>query len=376
MGLSCVIILKVIEMRKIMIGLCLCMTFALLTACQSVNIQMYESHFMGPFDTQFEFRAYADDEKTFDSYAKLVQDAFTHYHQLYDQYHTYEGINNIKTINDAAGDHAVAVDDEIFDLLQISIEYNHTYSSQVNIAFGPVLTLWHDARESNDPKVPDISSLTNANQYCDIDKIQLDENAQTVYLSEPGMSLDVGAIAKGYACELVKKQLIDAGCESFLISAGGNVVSYGQRLVKAKESSLSKVLPACIDQFTVGVQSPGDGAYTNVTNTVAIVLDGQSVVTSGDYQRYFTAPDGTRYHHLIDPQTLYPANYMRSVTIVTENSGLADFLSSAVFLMPVEDGQELIESLDGVEAVWLCNDGTVLFSSGLIEGENFHLYDS
>ena len=91
-------------MRKLIMGLCLFLTLTLLTACQNGGMQMYESHFMGPFDTQFEFRAYADSQDTFDTYAKLVEDAFTHYHELYDQYNTYEGLNNIKTINDAAGD--------------------------------------------------------------------------------------------------------------------------------------------------------------------------------------------------------------------------------------------------------------------------------
>ena len=363
-------------MRKLIMGLCLFLTLTLLTACQNGGMQMYESHFMGPFDTQFEFRAYADNQDTFDTYAKLVEDAFTHYHGLYDQYNTYEGLNNIKTINDAAGDHAVEVDEAIIDLLEMSIADYHTYSSKVNVALGPVLSLWHDARESADPQVPDADSLERASQYCNIEKVQIDKEAKTVFLTEAGMSLDVGAVAKGYACELVKNQLVEAGCESFLISAGGNVVSYGHRLVEAKPSSLSKVLPACLNQFTVGVQSPGDGAYANIANTVAIVLDGQSVVTSGDYQRYFTAADGTRYHHLIDPETLYPANYMRSVTVITEDSGLADFLSSTLFLMPVDEGQAFVESLEGVEAVWLCNDGTILYSSGLVEGENFHLYVS
>ena len=94
-------------------------------------------------------------------------------------------------------------------------------------------------------------------------------------------------------------------------------------------------------------------------------------MTSGDYQRNFVGTDGKVYNHLIDPDTLYPATYFRSVSIVTEDSGYADFLSSVLFLTPFEEGKAFVESLEGVEAIWLLNDGTVDIV-GLVEGDNFY----
>ena len=238
---------------------------------------------------------------------------------------------------------------------------------------GSVLKIWHDYRELNDGSVPTLSELEAANQYTDINKLILDEENMTIFLSEKEMSIDVGAIAKGYACELVKDKLIAKGLDDFLISAGGNVVSYGKRGYQADKSALSEALPANLDYYTITIQSPKTGeVYENVSKIMAIALTkGESVVTSGDYERYFIGNDGVTYHHLIDPDTLFPATNIRSVTVVTEDSGLADFLSTTLFLMDENEGIQLVNSLNvDVDAVWLTNDGRILYTSGLVEGEN------
>lgn len=356
---------------KFLLATSLCL---LLVGCKNEKIQMYSYSFIGPFDTQFEFKAYANNQKEFDSYSQTVKSEFEYYNQLFDKYNLYEGVNNIKTINDYAGQAPISVEQPIIDLLEMNKQYYYKYSNNVNVAMGSVLEIWHNAREMNDGTVPSKELLDEANKYTDLEKVVIDKDKNTVYIEE-GMSLDVGATAKGFASERVKEKLIEVGCESFLLSAGGNIVSHGKRLVEADPSSLSKVLPNCLTHFAVGVQSPQDGAYENKVNTVALILDGTSVVTSGDYQRYFIGDDGNYYHHIIDPISLFPPHYFRSVTILTNDSSLADFLSSAVYLMPLDQGQAFIESMEGVEAVWLCNDGTIVSSSGLVEGENYHLYD-
>lgn len=332
------------------------------------------SQFLGPFDTQFQVIAYAEDQAAFVENLALIETRFTYYNALFDKYSDYEGVNNVKTINDNAGIAPVKVEKPLLDLIKMGIEDAKNYSDKVNIALGPVLEVWHSYREKNDGSVPTLEELQAKTAHIDLDQIVIDEEASTVFLKEKGMSLDVGATAKGYACELVKQELIEKGMDNFLISAGGNIVSHGKRLTRAASTALSEVLPDCRNYYTVDIMSPQDGAYENVRSIAALILKEQSAVTSGDYQRYFIGDDGVYYHHLVDPDTLYPAHYFRSVTIITEDSGLADFLSSATFLLPLEEGKALIESIDGVEAVWLLNDGTITHTDGLVEGENCHFY--
>lgn len=355
------------KLLAVMLGL------SIFTGCQSKE-QKFSDRFMGPFDTVFEVIMYEKKESQFDKAFAYIKERFEYYNDLFDKYHDVDGMNNLKTINDQAGMAPVEVDPDLFQLIETSIAYHQQYSDKVNIALGPVLEVWHDCRESGTGDVPELATLEAKNAYTDLSQVILDSEKQTVYLAEKEMSLDVGAIAKGYACELVKQDLLEQGYDDFLISAGGNVISHGKRAVQASSSELSGYLPACLDYYTISIQSPGDGAYQGISQIAAITLQETSVVTSGDYQRYYIGNDGVSYHHLIDPDTLYPTYYFRSVSILTEDSGLADFLSSATFLMPLEEGKEMIEGLDGVEAVWLLNDGTITYTSGLVEGENCHFY--
>ena len=356
--------------------LCFLMVISSLCGCSSSKQQMYSNTFMGPFDTLFQVMSYEESQSDFDEYFEYVEEEFTRLHQLYDKYNNYDGINNVKTINDKAGVEPVHVDEDLYNLIETSLYYQQQIGNKVNIALGSVLNVWHNYRELNDGSVPKLAELQAANQYTDVNNIVLDEQNQTVYIKDQNTSIDVGAIAKGYACELVKQELITRGLDDFLISAGGNVISYGKRAVKKEANSLSEYLPSVLEYFAVDIASPSSGAYQNVPKILALSLqNNESVVTSGDYQRYFEGSDGKMYHHLIDPDTLYPGNYCRSLTIVTENSGLADFLSSTLFLMSPQDGLDLINRLNvEVEAIWLLEDGQILHTNGIVEGENTHVY--
>ena len=165
----------------------------------------------------------------------------------------------------------------------------------------------------------------------------------------------MGAVAKGYATELIGEELRASGLETALISAGGNVKIIGSAPEAERNS------------FGIGLQNPeaitGDSAAEDNMKDIIYTND-TSVVTSGDYQRYYIV-NGKHYHHLIDPDTLMPADHFRSVTIVTKDSGLADFLSTTAFCLPYEKGRALIESLDGVEAYWILEDGSTAFTDGL-----------
>ena len=211
----------------------------------------------------------------------------------------------------------------------------------------------------SDPELRELAQeeLTSAAQHCGIGNLVIDDDAKTVYLADPEMSLDVGSVGKGYAVEMVCQAAEARGLTSALISVGGNLRAIG---TKPDGSA-----------WVGGVENPWDSSevYTTASSTVAAVkMSDLSLVTSGDYQRYYVV-DGVRYHHLIDPATLQPAAYFDSVSVLAPDSGVADCLTTGLFCMPLEEGQALVESLDGVEALWCTPDGDIISSSGWSDHE-------
>lgn len=310
------------------------------------GLNRYEATFLTLFDTVTTIVGYAETEEAFTDTAQVFHDELLEYHQLYDIYNEYEGINNIKTINDLGWEHPIKVDQRIIDLLLFSKELYTQTEGRVNIAMGSVLRLWHDARETgiaapSRAALPDQAALEQAAAHTDIDSIQIDVEESTVFLSDPEVKLDVGAIAKGYAVEQVCRNTPSG----LLISVGGNVCPTGPK-------------PESSQPWVVGIQDPEDPEQYLHT----IYVEDVSVVTSGDYQRYFTV-DGVPYHHIIDPDTNYPAGYWRSVTILCRDSGVADALSTALFTLPQEEGQALLDAFQA-EAMWVRQDGTILYSPG------------
>lgn len=370
------------KLKKLVLSLLSLSMMMIMTGC-SKKYELMSHYITGPFDTITTYMSYVSSEDEFNEQCDYIEEQLNYYDQLFDKYNTYNGMNNLKTINDNAGKKAIEVDQPLIDLLNLSIERNQKISSKVNIAFGSVINIWHDYREEAESHdgvgtVPSDEELEKANQHTSIDSIEIDEKKKTVYINDALASIDVGATAKGYAIELIKDGLIEMGVDNFLLSGGGNVASHGQRKIQ-KEGEF--YLDECADKFCVGIESPQDGNYAasaddpDSENEAVLVVQGESIVTSGDYQRFYQDVNGVRYHHLIDPETLYPAVHFRSVSIITEDSGLADFLSSAVFLMEYEEGLKLVNSLDGVEAIWLLEDGKIKMSDGLKDNDNVYIIE-
>lgn len=370
------------KLKKLVLSLLSLSMMMIMTGC-SKKYELMSHYITGPFDTITTYMSYVSSEEEFNEQCDYIEEQLNYYDQLFDKYNTYNGMNNLKTINDNAGKKAIEVDQPLIDLLNLSIERNRKISSKVNIAFGSVINIWHDYREEAESHdgvgtVPSDVELEKANQHTSIDSIEIDEKKKTVYINDALASIDVGATAKGYAIELIKDGLIEMDVDNFLLSGGGNVASHGQRKIQ-KEGEF--YLDDCADKFCVGIESPQDGNYAasaddpDSENEAVLVVQGESIVTSGDYQRFYQDVNGVRYHHLIDPETLYPAVHFRSVSIITEDSGLADFLSSAVFLMEYEEGLKLVNSLDGVEAIWLLEDGKIKMSDGLKDNDNVYIIE-
>jgi len=304
------------------------------------------------FDTITTVTAYLKSEEEFNLLQAEIQELFRHYDSLFDIYKDYEGVNNIKTINDNAGINPVTVDKEIIDLLKTAKELYGKTDGNINIAFGSVLKLWHDARQTAEDEpdkayIPDMEALKAASLHCSIDDVIIDEEAFTVFLKDPEMSLDVGSIAKGFAIELIAQRLISEGRTNILISAGGNVRTIG---VKPEGTN-----------WVVAIQDPEKDINKPYAATLSV--HDLSVVTSGTYERYFFL-DGIRYHHIINKDSLMPENNFLSVSILTEDSGLADALSTGIFNMSLDEGKKLIESIENTEAMWILNDKTSVYSSG------------
>ena len=334
-------------MKRVCAAVVLC---ALLCGCAAAPAgeeggqKRYEASFLTLFDTVTTMVGYADSQETFTAQAQQIYDELLEYHQLYDIYNDYDGMNNLKTVNDNAGIAPVEVDARILDMLEFSKELYEETGGRVNVAMGGVLSLWHDAREAGieDPAnayLPDQDALEEAARHADWSNVVIDEEAGTVYLADPDMSLDVGAIAKGYAVERV----CETAPAGMLISVGGNVRATGPK----PDGS----------PWVVGIENPDGGDFLHT-----LYVEDSSVVTSGDYQRYYLV-DGQRYHHIIDPDTLYPATRWRSVSILCADSGIADSLSTALFTLSQEDGQKLLDAFDA-EALWMTRDGELLYSPG------------
>jgi len=305
------------------------------------ELERFEAYVTGPFDTVTKMIILAVDQNEFEDSRFFVEQELWRYHRLFDIYDDYPGMTNIKTINDRAGS-AVACPEEILDLIAFGIECEERSHGRVNIAMGSILSLWHEARTHSNANpsqafIPDQQALEDAAAHISIDDVKIDREKGTVTLLDPKMSLDVGAIAKGYTVEKIARALTDRGFRAGALDAGGNVRVIGHNLIKNTP-------------WRIGINNPIENANHSIIEIVEVA--DRSVVTSGNDQRFFVYA-GKRYSHIIDPATYQPAEYHDSVSIITEDSGLADMLSTTLMMMTEIDGRTLLSSFPGCEALWV-----------------------
>ena len=250
--------------------------------------------------------------------------------------------SEISRINNAGGE-PVSVSDDTAELIEKGIEYGELSGGLFDITIAPASSLW-DFTDNEDKRIPDPDELAEAVSHIDYRCVHVDGN--TVVLTDPEAQIDLGGIAKGYIADRLKEYLEGEGIEHALIDLGGNMLALGGRYDGT--------------DFRIGLQKPF--AETG-TAMAALSINDQSVVTSGDYERYFEK-DGVIYHHILAPSTGYPVqNDLDQVTIISERSVDGDALSTTCFAMGLEDGMELIRSLDGVEAIFVTKDGEIHTSS-------------
>lgn len=346
-------------MKKLTSILLACiMAVATMTGCSPkyekfTDIMITENY----FNTVISVVSYHTSQESFDGMVEYIDSEMDRLNKLYDIYHTYPGMNNIKTINDNAGKAPVQVDQDIIDLLLFAKEWHDKSGGRLNIAMGSVLKVWHDLREDYDNQdeveVPDIELLKQKAEHIDINCLEIDDENNTVYLTDPEMRLDVGAVAKGYATEIICDALAEK-YDNFIISAGGNVRAHGSPKDDRERWGVAIENPM-VDENWQMIGGNIDMAYYNTD---------MSLVCSGGYQRYMVI-DGKRYHHLVDPSTLFPEEVYRGVSILCEDSGVADALSTTLFLMSPDEAMAFIETIPDADCILIEMDGTMHKSSGV-----------
>lgn len=257
-----------------------------------------------------------------------ANEAFDEIEKIYKKYEQltnfYDENSELSKLNN---DVNYEISDELLELIKIGYEWSVKTDGLLNINIGNLTKIWHDFRE-NPISLPNVDNIK-------VEHLEIEDNK----ILNNKVNIDLGAITKGYVTEKVGRYLEENGINYYLINAGGNV----------------KVGKSNKGYYNIGIASP-------ISNeTFEVVKDENiSVVTSGGYERFYEY-EGVMYHHIIDPNTKYPANYMKSVTVIGDDSGLCDILSTTLFLMNIEDGKEFIKNYD-VKVIWFTNDNEIVKS--------------
>ncbi len=336
------------------------------------------------FSTKMTLQAYTLTKEEFDSFYSIFEGYVYHYNQLFDKYNSYEGINNVKTINDQAGIAPVKVDPVLIELLLTSREWYEKTDGYVDISMGAVLEIWHDYREEGEElnsfneygRVPEKSLLEATKVFTGWDYVLIDEENSTVFITNENASLDVGSVAKGFAVEKIGAILLENGLKYGLINGGGNIKLLGNKPDGTR--------------WNVGINEPIKKLFEDTENSLdAFRLEMMtSAVTSGDYERYYYAlndsDEEVKLHHLINPYTLMPFDHVRSVTIFVENSTYGDLLSSYFSLASFEEGlmkfNELTDEGFDLGVVWVFDEdqgeieGTIRLKTTGYKQDIYYLY--
>lgn len=316
-----------------------CVLYALaFTACRAQKVPAARTCLS--FDTVCTINAYSAGT---DALYDACEERLNELEQLFS---AHISTSDVCRINEVAGDHAVRVSAEVMTVLKTAREYAEKSGGAFDPTIGPLVSLWGIGSENE--RIPSDSEIDAARSLVNWQLLTLDETAGTAFLEKAGMALDLGGIAKGFAADEIILLLKEAGVSSAIVDLGGNVYVLGSRPADDGKSASG-------DPWRVGIKDPfhpdeGAGLRVDVADS--------SVVTSGNYERYFEE-SGVRYHHILDPETGRPAESgLVSCTITDSSSLIADVLSTSVFVLGKEKGLELLER-EGKKGVCISFDGTV-----------------
>ncbi|MTV81558.1 FAD:protein FMN transferase [Secundilactobacillus folii] len=255
-------------------------------------------------------------------------------------------VSEVMDVNHAAGDQPVHVSAITYQLIKRAVEVS-LWNLGFNTAIGPLVKLWKIGFDG--ANLPADSDIKERLKLIDPADIKLNDGAQTVFLTKPGMEIDLGAIAKGYIADAIKYLWVSMGVKSGIIDLGGNILLVGK---SARPNGL----------WRIGVQNPVQ--KRNVALGV-MTTPAKSIVTSGIYERYLVI-NGQNYHHMFDSKTGYPIqNDLESVTIISDLSIDGDIWTTEAFYQDIDKGLPLIENQPGLDAIFVTRDYRVAITSGL-----------
>ena len=323
-------------------AICLILIAFILSGCSNQD-KVYSKDLMY-MDAYINVKIYGNDKKKIEKALSEVDKMYKEYDGLSDRYTPYDDVVNINYINKKLQvNKEIKIDERLYDILEYSQSYDLKTNKLFNIALGNVIDVWAQYRDVIKKGFPSSAEL---NSNGSIDSSSLVLKGSNTIMKTSNISLDLGAIAKGYVTELAGDYLDSIGLHKYLITAGTSSVKAGDHYNG--------------DRYKIGLTNP------NKTDDLFKIIKGNniSVTTSGSYERYYEY-EGIRYSHIIDPITLFPPNYMLSVTVVTDDAALGEILSTTLYLMPIKDGVEYLKSFEGAEAVWYGVDGEITMTDGM-----------
>ena len=258
---------------------------------------------------------------------------------------SYKPDSELSAVNAGAAKGPVTVSKELLEMIERALEYSDITSGAFDITYASA-GQHYDYRNN---KKPDKALLQAALPAINFRHVKIDKTASTVEFLHPGVRIDLGGIAKGYAVDRGMNMLQQAGVTTALISAGGDTRVSGKRWDRP---------------WHIGIRNPRDeGSIVSM-----IPLENSAISTSGDYERYFVE-DGVRYHHILDPKTGTSTHEILSSSIIGQSATDTDALSTSVFILGVEKGMQLIDSIADTEAVLIDNHGDMHYSAGLARAQ-------
>ena len=336
----------IIHTKMVQCMIVACMAISILAGCQQRDKRQYFTDFS--LGTVVTITFYSGSRSR---NAQLAEHLFAYARDAEVQMSTSEedyDDSELLRVNNAAGINPSVVSPRTLAVVEEGVRLSKLTNGDFDITIWPLTRLWNFAYLSDTQELPMAHHINTAIPLLNHTNIVLDNIESTIFLTQKGMGIDVGGVAKGWIGDYFRNYLQDNGVNSALIDIGGNIITVGRR-----EDG---------EQWKIGIQDPHaeQGTIAGVLS-----LEGGTVVTSGNYERYVEI-DGVRYHHIIDPRSGFPVeNGLSSVTVVAQNSTYADALSTALYVQGVEKGYEFVNSLADTEALFITDNNKIILTEAL-----------